>query len=46
LRTLVGWAELTGPADSGHSPTDVYPRVGFIVTNLARPAERIVAFHN
>jgi hypothetical protein len=23
-----------------------YPRVGFIVTNLARPAERIVAFYN
>jgi hypothetical protein len=22
------------------------PRVGFIVTNLARPAERIVAFYN
>jgi hypothetical protein len=23
-----------------------YPRVGFIVTNLARPAERVVAFYN
>jgi hypothetical protein len=27
-------------------PAELYPRVGFIVTNPARPAERIVAFHN
>jgi len=27
-------------------PGGLYPRVGFIVTNLARPAERIVAFYN
>jgi hypothetical protein len=27
-------------------PGQLYPRVGFIVTNLARPAERIVAFYN
>src|SRR5271154_46849 len=25
---------------------ELYPRVGFIVTNLARPAERIVGFYN
>jgi hypothetical protein len=25
-------------------PGERYPRVGFIITNLARPAERIVAF--
>jgi hypothetical protein len=25
-------------------PGELYPRVGFIVTNLARPAERVVAF--
>jgi hypothetical protein len=25
---------------------ELYPRVGFIVTNLSRPVERIVAFHN
>ena len=25
---------------------ELYPRVGIIVTNLARPAERIVAFYN
>jgi hypothetical protein len=25
---------------------EIYPRVGFIVTNLARPAERVVAFYN
>ena len=27
-------------------PGELYPRVGFIVTNLARPAERVVAQHN
>jgi hypothetical protein len=27
-------------------PGEFYPRVGFIVTTLARPAERVVAFYN
>jgi len=27
-------------------PGELYPRVGFIVTNLSRPAERVVAFCN
>jgi Transposase DDE domain group 1 len=27
-------------------PGELYPWVGFIVTNLARPAERVVAFYN
>jgi len=27
-------------------PGELYPRVGFIVTNLARRAERVVAFYN
>jgi hypothetical protein len=27
-------------------PGEPYPRVGFIVTNLARPAERVMAFYN
>ena len=27
-------------------PGDLYPRVGFIVTNMARPAENVVAFYN
>ena len=27
-------------------PGELYPRVGFIVTNLTRPAEHIVAFYN
>jgi hypothetical protein len=27
-------------------PGELYPRVGFIVTNLERPAERVVAFYN
>ena len=25
---------------------ELYPRVGFIITNLARPAERVVSFYN
>jgi hypothetical protein len=28
------------------TPGDLVPRVGFIVTNLSRPAERAVAFYN
>jgi hypothetical protein len=27
-------------------PGELYPRVGFIVTNLRRPAERVTAFYN
>ena len=27
-------------------PSELYPRVGFIVTNMARPAENLVAFYN
>jgi hypothetical protein len=27
-------------------PGELYPRVGFILTNLSRPAERVVAFYN
>jgi len=27
-------------------PGELYSRVGFIVTNMARPAERVVAFYN
>ena len=27
-------------------PGELYPRVGFIVSNLSRPAERVVAFYN
>ena len=27
-------------------PGELYPRDGFIITNLARPAERVVAFYN
>ncbi len=27
-------------------PGELYPRVGFIVTNLSRPSERVVAFYN
>jgi hypothetical protein len=28
------------------APSELYSRVGFIVNNLARPAERVVAFYN
>ncbi len=27
-------------------PGELYPRVGFIVTNMSRPAERVVGFYN
>src|SRR5215831_12544903 len=27
-------------------PGELYPRVGFIVTNMSRPAKRVVAFYN
>ena len=27
-------------------PGELYPRVGFVVTNMARPAENVVAFYN
>jgi len=27
-------------------PDELYPHVGFIVTNMARPAENAVAFYN
>jgi hypothetical protein len=27
-------------------PGELYPRVGFIVTNMSRPAERVVAFYS
>ena len=27
-------------------PGELFPRVGFLVTNLTRPAERVVAFYN
>jgi hypothetical protein len=26
-------------------PGELYPHVGFVVTNMARPAENVVAFH-
>src|SRR5215207_322609 len=33
-------------AKVGWHPGELYPRVGFIVTNMTRPAERVVAFYN
>jgi Transposase DDE domain group 1 len=39
------------PSDHSHAkvewhPGELYPRVGFIVTNMSRPAENVVAFYN
>jgi len=33
-------------AKVGRHPGHLYPRVGFIVTNLSRLTERVVAFYN
>jgi hypothetical protein len=27
-------------------PGELYPRVGFVVTSLTQPAERVLAFYN
>ena len=27
-------------------PGELYPRIGFVMTNLSRPGERVVAFYN
>jgi hypothetical protein len=32
--------------DSSLSPVELYPRVGFIVTTVRRPAENVVAFYS
>jgi Transposase DDE domain group 1 len=34
------------PAKVEWHPGELYPRVGFIVTNLTRPTERVVALYN
>jgi Transposase domain (DUF772) len=34
------------PADDVRRPGELYPRVGFIVTNMSRPAENVAAFYN
>ncbi len=36
----------TGFSSTAYGTANGIPRVGFIVTNLSRPAERIVAFYN
>ena len=36
----------TPPPKVEWHPGELYPRVGFIVTNLSRPAERVVVFYN
>jgi Transposase DDE domain group 1 len=42
---------MTAAAEATHLPNEwhqgeLYPRVGFIVTNLNRPPERVVKFYN
>ena len=48
--SVIGPAPETSPrrvvAKIEWHPGELYPRVGFIVTNLGRPAERVVAFYN
>ena len=46
IRRGAGTSPATSWPRSSGIPASLYPRVGFIVTNLARPAERIVAFYN
>ena len=40
------WSKSRVVAKVQWHPGELYPRVGFIVTNLARPAEHVVAFYN
>ena len=40
------YANFTYHAKVEWHPGELYPRVGFIVTNMSRPAERVVAFYN
>ena len=44
LQALQGMNELR-PRSSG-IPGELYPAVGLIVSNMTRPTERVVAFHN
>ncbi len=50
IRTSAGTGSWTEPrrvvAKVEWHSGELYPRVGFIVTNLSRPAERVVAFYN
>ena len=36
-------ASAPGGGEGREDPGEIYPRVGFIVTNMTRPAERVVA---
>ena len=36
----------SGGGEDRMHPGELYPRVGFIVTNMSRPAERVVMFYN
>ena len=40
------WPLLGRPHKVEWHPGELVPRVGFIVTNMSRPAERVVAFYN
>jgi hypothetical protein len=43
----VSWPRLAQQgSEARRHPGELYPRVGFIVTNLSRPAERVTKFYN
>ena len=47
-KNLLALADLSGQwiAKVEWHPSELVPRVGFIVTNMSRPAERVVAIYN
>src|SRR5262249_19444623 len=44
LQSRIGYRRVIAKVE--WHPGELYPRVGFIVTNMSRPAERVVAFYN
>jgi Transposase DDE domain group 1 len=46
IRRRAGTSRARAVAKVEWHPGELYPRVGFIVTNLARPTKRVAAFYN
>jgi hypothetical protein len=46
IRREAGQSRAASSPRSNGIRANLYPRVGFIVTNMARPAENVVAFYN
>jgi Transposase DDE domain group 1 len=44
--SIAGGRPADPPSQIGWHPGELSPRVGFLVTNLCRPPERVVAFYN